>query len=405
MALCLLAAEWCRRQGGYLTALSVDHGLRAGSGDEARQVAAWLSARQIVQHILPWGGTKPTSGMQAAARDARYRLMESWCRDHHVLHLLVGHTADDQAETFLLRLQHGSGPDGLSGMSAVRELTHCRILRPLLGMRRTALRYYLGAQGQPWLDDPSNENPRFARTNVRQALAGGALSVGALSAAAGRYGQARIVAEDAADQFLARHGRLSPAGFMIFDGNVLNNAPQDTALRVLGRTLTAVGGGWYPPKRQPLEDLLARLGKDPAMSKTLGGCRIIAGAGGLLICREARNLPGPVQITDVTAFRWDGRILIKPDATAPRDLHIIAAGDARWSAAAVTGPAHEHWCRLPAPVRPSMPVLADRFGICAAPLLAYNKDRPGTMENIRKPAVSMTFAPRRGLSDPAFCVA
>ena len=99
MCLTLLLNDWTVANDGKLIALTVDHGLRSESATEAHQVSDWLSQRSIEHHILTWSGKKPTSGIQEAARKARYSLLEDWCLQHKVLHLFVAHNADDQAET------------------------------------------------------------------------------------------------------------------------------------------------------------------------------------------------------------------------------------------------------------------------------------------------------------------
>ena len=116
MALVLLADRWARAQGGRVTALTVDHGLRDGSSREAAQVATWLWGLEIAHTILPWTGPKPKTGIQKAAREARYALMSDWCRGQGVLHLALAHNLEDQAETYLMRLGRGSGGDGLAAM-------------------------------------------------------------------------------------------------------------------------------------------------------------------------------------------------------------------------------------------------------------------------------------------------
>ncbi|MGE4562142.1 MAG: tRNA lysidine(34) synthetase TilS, partial [Rhodospirillales bacterium] len=158
LALALLVERWCRGRGGRVSALIVNHGLRPEAKEEAACVGGWIEARGIAHWILVWDGPKPISGLQAAARAARYDLMSAWCRTHGVLHLLVGHTREDQAETFLMRLEKGSGPDGLAAMSWVRALPFCRLVRPLLELTRAALRATLAAFGQAWIEDPSNND-------------------------------------------------------------------------------------------------------------------------------------------------------------------------------------------------------------------------------------------------------
>ena len=141
LALALLADRWARAQGGRITAVTVDHALRPEAAAEARQVGRWLKAAKIRHVTLRWtppaplkklaGGTRPAN-LQSAARDARYQLLTGWCRDHAVLHLLLAHHRDDQAETLLLRLARGSGLDGLAAMAPLVERASLRLLRPLL---------------------------------------------------------------------------------------------------------------------------------------------------------------------------------------------------------------------------------------------------------------------------------
>ncbi|MEE8213792.1 MAG: tRNA lysidine(34) synthetase TilS, partial [Alphaproteobacteria bacterium] len=146
LCLTVLANRWAERRGGDITALTVDHGLRPEAGEETRRLGLWLDALSIDHRVLPWTGPKPLTGVQAAARRARYDLMNSWCREAGVLHLLLAHTRDDQAETLLLRLTAGSGADGLAAMSAIRETPDVRLLRPFLEVPKTVLVATLGAE-------------------------------------------------------------------------------------------------------------------------------------------------------------------------------------------------------------------------------------------------------------------
>ena len=167
LALTILADRWARQHGGQICALSVDHRLRPESGDEIQQLARWLAARSIRHHILLWDGEKPVTRIQETARTARYRLMGEWCRAQGCLHILTGHHRDDQIETHLLRRDRSSGPDGLAGMSAIREIDGCRILRPLLEIPKVRLLATLAAEHQSFITDPSNLNPVYARVRLR----------------------------------------------------------------------------------------------------------------------------------------------------------------------------------------------------------------------------------------------
>src|SRR6202040_4103644 len=122
LAFTILPHRWAPARGGQLTALTVDHRLRPESAEEARVLGGWLAARGIAHQVLVWTGAKPATGIQEAARAARYRLLAGWCRERGCLHLLTAHHREDQAETYLIRRRAGSGIDGLAGMSAVREM-------------------------------------------------------------------------------------------------------------------------------------------------------------------------------------------------------------------------------------------------------------------------------------------
>ena len=211
LALALLAAGWTRRRGGRLTALIVDHGLRAKSAREAATVARWLDARGIAHAVLRWDGAKPSSAIQARAREARHAILAEWCRRAGVLHLLLAHHRDDQLETALLRRARASGPDGLAAMAPVVERESLRILRPLLPIASARLRATLRALGQDWIDDPSNRNDAFARVRIRAELAQyAAAAIDGLGGATDDRARARRdVEQDVARHARDQRGRLS----------------------------------------------------------------------------------------------------------------------------------------------------------------------------------------------------
>ncbi|WP_244434174.1 tRNA lysidine(34) synthetase TilS, partial [Azospirillum sp. B506] len=171
VALVLLLRHWVAERGGTLLALTVDHGLRPESGDEAAAVGQAMARLGVPHRVLRWEGTKPSAGVQAAARTARHRLLGAACAGAGILHLALAHHRDDQAETVLLRLARGSGIDGLAGMAPVRADGAVRVIRPLLGFSHDRLLATCRAEGVDWIEDPSNHNPRFARARLRAARA------------------------------------------------------------------------------------------------------------------------------------------------------------------------------------------------------------------------------------------
>lgn len=165
-ALAILASDWAKERSGTVTGLIVDHGLRAESNEEAQLVQRRLAGLGLSARILEWRGPKPTTGIQAAARAARYQLLSDWCHHNGVLHLLAGHHADDQAETVLLRLLRGAGTTGLGAMRPVTA----GIVRPLLAVRRSAVEAYAVHRGLEVRQDPTNRDVRVPRNQIRHEL-------------------------------------------------------------------------------------------------------------------------------------------------------------------------------------------------------------------------------------------
>lgn len=285
----LLAAYARARKHKAPVVLTVDHGLRKSSSKDAKQVAAWAKKAGLTAHVLSWHGAKPKSGVEAAAREARYRLMGDWLTRHKIATLYVGHTIDDQAETFLLRLARGSGLDGLAAMGPrapwpVAGFSNLSVARPLLGLARGDLRAWLQARGQPWLDDPMNEDDAFDRVKIRRAgkaLADLGLTVPRLAAAASHLARARVALESVTGAVLARatakpphRGHKDQTGLLLAPA-VLAAAPREVGLRALAAVLMAVSGQPYRPRFEALERLFDRvtagtLGK----GANLHGCHI-----------------------------------------------------------------------------------------------------------------------------------
>lgn len=409
MALCLLADRWARRAGGCLVALTVDHGLRPEAAAEARRVGGWLAAYRIEHHILSRPGPRPVTGIQAAARRLRYELMTSWCREAGVLHLLLAHNLEDQAETFLLRLGRGSGIDGLSGMAAVVETPEVRILRPVLGVERRRLRATLAEHRQEWIEDPSNRDPGYTRTGLRAAqpaLTGVGLGPARLAAAARRMGEVRGVLEGAVSTLLAGCCAVYPAGYAGLDAAALAAAPGEVASRALGRVLLCIGGRDYAPRPGKLERLRSLIA-DGGMKKarTLGGCRILPRGEGLLVCREGRGKPAPVAAAAGRRVVWDGRFVIDfaavPEGGGGTPARLTRLGRDGW--AEVVGDRPEiRSGPVPFAAAPPLPALRDDRGVFAVAHLNYRR-RGGD-----SPAVGfarVAFRPPNGVSGTGFFLA
>lgn len=392
MALALLAHEWATARGGRITALTVDHRLRTEAAAEAAQVGAWCAARGIAHVILTRQGAAPASGIQAFARAARYALLEDWCRDHFVLHLLLAHQREDQAETLAMRAASGSGLDGLAGMASIVERDAVRLLRPLLVVSRATLRTYLLAHGQAWIEDPSNRNPAFTRVRVRAELGQSPLRPGRA------FAFARTAREAEAARHLARFVALDPAGFAAIDPCAFA-AAEALGIKALGVILTTISGSDFPPRTERIERLYRALADGLMQDRTLGGCLILRRRGKILVCREPAAVAPPRPLAPGEEVRWDGRFRIALDAAASGAVMIGALGsdapmiarEQRKSAA----------LRLPAAVRATLPAVRDAKGVVAVPSLGYFKS---CRDEAGAAACRIEFWPVRSLTGAGFTI-
>ena len=383
LALLFLAHDWATAAGGKATGLTVDHGLRPESAMEARQVARWARRQGIAHRTLAWRGRKPGVNLQAEARAARYRLLTDWCRGAGVLHLLLAHHREDQAETLLLRLARGSGLDGLAAMAPVVETPDMRLLRPVLDCPRARLGATLEARGQPWLDDPANEDARHARVRLRAlmpSLAHEGLTVDRLAATASRLGRARLAVEAATADLLSGGATLDPAGYALLDPAALKTVPVEVALRALGHLLRAVGGSEYPARLARLERLHREIAAgDLPGARTLGGCRIVpAGAENsrhLLIVREPAAVAPACAIRPGDRLVWDGRFevtLRRRPRAARGQIRVGPLGLAGWRAARAASPMLAE-SAVPVLALPTLPAFVDLDGPLAVPHLCYGR--------------------------------
>lgn len=282
LALMHLFAGWANRQNcAPPVVLIVDHGLRDDSGEEAARAAQWGQSAGLDAHILRRQGGKPKSNIEDEARKSRYRLLGAWCAAHAVTKLFVAHTREDQAETFLLRLGRGSGVDGLSGMRAIAPLpvagfANVQVLRPLLDIGRAELRAYLTGLGAIWLEDPMNDDSRFARVRIRKALPeleAAGIPTQRIAEAARHLSRAREALDAVTQEFLGRYARFE-SDFALIDGAALAQADREIGLRALSTALMRHADTPYRPRFGRLEGLFDAIRSGDLTGRTLEGCRI-----------------------------------------------------------------------------------------------------------------------------------
>lgn len=390
MALCHLIHDWTRARGGAAVGLTVNHGLRPESADEARTVAVWLAALGIAHHVLSWPGAKPTNGLQSAARDARYRLLADFCRQAGILHLAVAHHADDQAETVLFRRERGSGPTGLAGMAASRSLGAARLIRPLLSWRKEDLIATCRARGQGFVDDPSNRAPRFARTTMRFRLADDPALRTAVLEQAADMARTRALGQRMLDASLSRIVEIGPDGAARLDLHALSSLTGDDRDAVIGATLRAIGGNAFAPRPAAVARLGLALVDSGFRGGTLAGCVVRPWRGRVVVSREHRGTEAPIELEPGAWRLWDGRFEGRTDGAAT-GVTLGALGPAEYARLRKTCPAAP-----PAFVGASLPAIRMRGDLMAVPGLGWRKTDA--------PRVQLRFTPRWPLSSETFTV-
>ena len=336
------------------------------------QVSGWLAARGIEHEILTWQGAKPVSGLQAAARTARLGLLTGRAASLGAKGLFLAHHMQDQAETLLMRLARGTGPDGLAGIRLRQMRDAIPVLRPLLPVTPDRLRAHCLAEGQAWVEDPSNRDRRFERVRVRQEAKGMTdvgLDAARLNRLARAFGRLRDWSEVRLTNFLVEFSDLDPRGFAILTLSAVLDLPSPLRAKLLSGVLQSIGGLDYPPRAERMGRFLNWLQDGHGQRNTLGGCLMWRGRDDTLwIARETPRETGPEMLLGQGMSRWDGRFDVSWSGAQPVWIHMLGRkGERRLQLSGGLGkPAHT----LPVGVRASLPAVTGLDGRLFAPHLS-----------------------------------
>lgn len=317
-ALLLLLKQYLDRSApaAPLLAVTVDHDLRANSAAEAKAVGRLCADFGITHRTLVWTGAKPSTGLPAAAREARYRLLAQAAREAGIDVIVTGHTADDQAETVIMRrLRTNAGGRGLAGMAPATLYDWTSwIVRPLLGARRAELREFLRGEDIGWIDDPTNEDDTFERPRIRAELdrRRDERQVIETLALAARQAAQRQNGSRGAANLLRAFATRPTAGLVRLDPQ-FTAADRDAVVTALRILLATVGGVSFPPDEARTAALAQRLAGGWTRA-TLSRTVVDARRSGIFLHRELRGLPATTPAVDGAI--WDGRHRI-----APHDRH------------------------------------------------------------------------------------
>jgi tRNA(Ile)-lysidine synthase len=316
IALMWLASRWRRAlaRGPRLVAVTVDHGLRAEAAAEARDVKRLARTLDMPHRTVRWTGAKPRTGLPAAARAARYRLLARAARAHGATHILTAHTRDDQAETLLMRMLRGSGIAGLAAMARESEREGVRLARPFLNVSKSQLIATLKRAKIDFADDPTNRDTSFTRPRLRTLMpvlateGGDVRSLARLASRLARANAAVEVLVDGAERYLALGGReASHAEFgakafdaksfdaKTFDAKAFAAMPEEIRLRLLLRAIDRFGheGPAELGKAEALLSALDRAATEKTARRRIRLKQTLAGALVSLIDGRIRVEPAP----------------------------------------------------------------------------------------------------------------
>lgn len=330
MALLHVAKCWSDLSGVPIEAVTVNHGLRDEAAGEAKIVADYCAKHGIPHATLQWDGASATGNIAAAGRTARYKLISDWAKMRGIPGVLLGHTQDDVAETFLMRLARKSGVDGLALMDTRFDRDGVAWARPFWQQSRADLRDYLRRHDVPWVDDPTNDDETHDRPKARKALAALAplgitpetLKGVALNMAGARTALEHYTMED------ARRAVTLEAGDVVITHRINPPVPTEIERRLLIGAIRYVSGADYAPRYSALVELDA--GLSLTRKHTLAGCMFTRVKTTVRISRELNACEGPVVFDNpTTRLLWDGRWLVsKTGNEMTGNITIKALGDA-----------------------------------------------------------------------------
>ncbi|WP_292898226.1 tRNA lysidine(34) synthetase TilS [Nitratireductor sp.] len=318
LALLLLLQEFLDLQADAptLTAVTVDHALRAEAAEEARFVAALCEHRGIAHRTMVWRGEKPATGLSVAARSARLELLAQAAQTIGAGLIFTGHTRDDQAETVSMRAARGTGRGGAGIAPASLHESGIWFVRPLLACGRAELRDYLATRNVRWIDDPTNDDVNYERVRVRRSLT--PQLVRRRAAEANAVAAERRALGMRAARLIDDHARRMAPGLYRIDPILVDEADDASALYALRVLAAMVGGALHLPAEEPSLRVLA--GLRDRVCATLSRSVIDRRSSGIYLYRERRNLPARTRI--VAGMLWDGRYRL----TGGDGLHVAPFG-------------------------------------------------------------------------------
>ena len=270
-SMCLL--YWLHEVGADIVCLHVNHKLRPEADTETEYVKEISKKLNVPCKIFYWNDEKPENGLEAAAREARYKMMTDYCRENNIEYLLTAHQSDDQIETFLMNLSRGSGLYGLAAMMPEAIRNGIKILRPLLNVSREEIKKYCDDNNIKYFVDSMNSDEHYTRVKIRKnrhllnddlGISDARILLAIQNLSRTREWMDKYI-DMRVEMVIRSWGAMFVASFLFYEA-------EDFRLKFLGTLIQKIGGDIYPVRLNSLQMALSKLGADCKF--TLGHCTI-----------------------------------------------------------------------------------------------------------------------------------
>jgi len=312
LALAYLANNYKDKYNYNIIAFTLDHQLRKESAEEAKNVQSIMNKIKIEHHSLIWSDEKPKTKIQETARIARYNILGKACKIHNCKYIFLGHHANDQVETFIIRLNAKSGLEGLGCMKEIsRILTNSgelELVRPLLNYKKDNLIKICNINNLKWTEDPSNINLKYLRSKTRKLLVYNNMFDDYHKAIL-LFKKLNSIINDFIYNFINNEIEFSELGICRLKLHKFKQLPIIMQLRLLNYLLKIIGGKKYPRKSKILHNLLQNIWGINSKNSTIGGAYIKIEKDNITLSRQLDNTIKISQLNDISTL-WDRRFLI-----------------------------------------------------------------------------------------------
>ena len=328
LALAYLANKYHKKYNYNIIAFTLDHKLRIESSEETKYVKNIMKKLKIEHHSLIWSDKKPKTKIQETARIARYNIISEACSKYNCKYIFLGHHANDQVETFIIRLGAKSGLEGLSCMRQFsRILTNSgalELVRPLLYYTKDNLIEICKTNKLKWLEDPSNSDLKYLRSKTRKLLVNNDM-FNDFNRAILLFNKLRYNIDALIYKYTCNDLEFNQSGICRLNLKKLYMLPEIFQLRLLSYLIKIIGGKKYPRRKKVLYNLLTNIKNENNKIFTIGGSYIKVSRDNITLSRQSDKSITCSKI-DNTNTLWDRRFLVL-NKTKRKNLTIGPLGE------------------------------------------------------------------------------